>query len=94
MGTLAASFMMIRWELLSAFLMFCTSQLTILCRQTSRHAMALIFSGAGLVITCFFVMNLMGITYNAKAVADFWSMVQEVFIDTMSKTPTDIPFYY
>ncbi|MGC6388052.1 YjcB family protein [Ewingella sp. S1.OA.A_B6] len=94
MGTLAAGFMMMRWELLSAFLMFCTSQLNIVCRQSSRNAMAFIFSGVGLVITCFFVMGLMGITYDADAVAHFWAVTQDVFIDTMSKTPTDMPFYY
>ena len=94
MGTLTAGILMMRWELLSAFLMFCTSQLNILCRQSSRNTMAFVCSGLGLTVTCFFVMSLMGMTYNAVAIAQFWSMTKDVFFDVMSKTPTDMPFYY
>ncbi|MDN5679249.1 MAG: YjcB family protein [Ewingella sp.] len=91
MGTLTAGFMMMRWELLSAFLMFCTSQLNIRCRQSSHNVMAFVCSGIGLTVTCFFVMSLMGISYNAEAVAQFWSVSKDVFFDVMSKTPTDMP---
>ncbi|THD45145.1 YjcB family protein [Rahnella sp. Larv3_ips] len=94
MGTLTAGIVMMRWELLSAFLMFCTSQLNILCRQSSRNTMAFVCSGLGLTVTCFFVMSLMGMTYNAAAITQFWSMTKDVFFDVMSKTPTDMPFYY
>lgn len=94
MGTLTAGILMMRWELLSAFLMFCTSQLNIVCRQSSRNTMAFVCSGLGLTVTCFFVMSLMGMTYNADAIAQFWSMTKDVFFDVMSKTPTDMPFYY
>jgi len=94
MGTLTAGIVMMRWELLSAFLMFCTSQLNILCRQSSRNTMPFVCSGLGLTVTCFFVMSLMGMTYNAAAIAQFWSMTKDVFFDVMSKTPTDMPFYY
>ena len=94
MGTLTAGIVMMRWELLSAFLMFCISQLNILCRQSSRNTMAFVCSGLGLTVTCFFVMSLMGMTYNAAAIAQFWSMTKDVFFDVMSKTPTDMPFYY
>ena len=94
MGTLTAGIVMMRWELLSAFLMFCTSQLNILCRQSSRNTMAFVCSGLGLTVTCFFVMSLMGMTHNATAIAQFWSMTKDVFFDVMSKTPTDMPFYY
>lgn len=94
MGTLTAGIVMMRWELLSAFLMFCTSQLNIVCRQSSRNTMAFVCSGLGLTVTCFFVMSLMGMTYNAEAIAQFWSMTKDVFFDVMSKTPTDMPFYY
>ena len=91
MGTLTAGIVMMRWELLSAFLMFCTSQLNIVCRQSSRNTMAFVCSGLGLTVTCFFVMSLMGISYNAEAVAQFWSVSKDVFFDVMSKTPTDMP---
>ena len=94
MSTIATGFIMMRWELLSAFLMFCTSQLNIVCRQSSRNTMAFVCSGLGLTVTCFFVMSLMGMTYNAAAIAQFWSMTKDVFFDVMSKTPTDMPFYY
>lgn len=94
MGTLTAGIVMMRWELLSAFLMFCTSQLNIVCRQSSRNTMAFVCSGLGLTVTCFFVMSLMGMTYNAAAIAQLWSMTKDVFFDVMSKTPTDMPFYY
>lgn len=93
MSTLAAGFMMMRWELLSALLMFGTSQLNIRCRQSSRNGMAFMYSGLGLAITCFFVMSLMGISYNAQAVGQFWSVSKDVFFDIMSKAPADMPFY-
>lgn len=94
MGTLTAGFIMMRWELLSAFLMFCTSQLNIVCRQSSRNTMAFVCSGIGLTVTCFFVMSLMGMSNNAVAIAQFWSTTKEVFFDVMSKTPTDMSYYY
>lgn len=94
MGTLTAGIVMMRWELLSAFLMFCTSQLNIVCRQSSRNTMAFVCSGLGLTLTCFFVMSLMGMNYDAAAVAQFWANTKDVFFDVMSKTPTDMSYYY
>jgi hypothetical protein len=56
--------------------------------------MAFVCSGIGLTVTCFFVMSLMGMSYNAVAVAQFWANTKDVFFDVMSKTPTDMSYYY
>ncbi len=91
MNTLTTGFMMMRWELLSAFMMFFASQLNVVCRQTSKNALAFVCSGLGLSMTCWFVMGLMGMTFSLEAMAHFWMHSKDIFIDVMSKTPTNWP---
>lgn len=61
-GTLAASFLAMRWERLSAMMMFFASQLHVQCRRSSRNAMAFIFTGVGIGMACWFVTGLLGMT--------------------------------
>ncbi|CAM3604931.1 hypothetical protein BS639_12055 [Rouxiella silvae] len=91
MSTLTTGFMMMRWELLSALMMFLASQMNVVCRQTSKNTLAFMCSGLGLSMTCWFVMGLMGMTFSVEAITQFWMTSKDVFIDIMSKTPTNWP---
>jgi hypothetical protein len=91
MNTLTTGFMMIRWELLSAFMMFFASQLHVVCRQTSKNALAFVCSGLGLSMSFWFVMGLMGMDLSLASISHFWLASKDVFIDVMSKTPTNWP---
>ncbi|AVJ17691.1 YjcB family protein [Serratia rhizosphaerae] len=91
MSTIATGFIMMRWELLSAVMMFIASQLNVVCRKASRNGMAFIFSSLGLFTTIWFVMGLMGITLTQEGVSHFWAVSKDVFIDVMSNMPTDWP---
>ena len=68
MGTLTASFYLIRWGLLSAVAMFLASTLKTKCRQNSRFVSGLLCSGVGIAMSCWFVTGLMGITFSAGEV--------------------------
>lgn len=91
MSTIATGLIMMRWELLSAVMMFMASQLNVVCRKTSRNGMAFMFSSLGLFTTCWFVMGSMGISFSQEGFLHFWSVTKDVFFDVMSKTPTDWP---
>jgi len=91
MATLTASFLVMRWELLSAVLMFFASTLKTRLRQDSRHVMAFMCGGIGLVVTCWFVTGLMGITLSMENVHNFLEISKHAFIDVMSQAPADWP---
>lgn len=91
MSTLTTGFMMMRWELLSALMMFLASQMNVVCRQTSKNTLAFMCSGLGLSMTCWFVMGLMGMTFSIEAISQFWMTSKGVFIDIMSQTPPNWP---
>lgn len=91
MSTIATGFIMMRWELLSAVMMFIASQLNVVCRKTSRNGMALMFSSLGVFTACWFVMGLMGISFNMAGIIHFLSATKATFIDIMSKAPANYP---
>ncbi|MFS2224160.1 YjcB family protein [Pantoea sp. B65] len=87
MGTIAASVVLMRWELLSAVMMFFASTFKIKCRQSSRNAMAFVFSGIGIGMSCWFVTGLLGITLSVENVSHTWQVTKDVFVEVMSHTP-------
>ncbi|CAI0719058.1 Uncharacterised protein [Serratia entomophila] len=91
MSTIATGFIMMRWELLSALMMFIASQLNVVCRKTSRNGMAFMFSSLGLFTTFWFVMGLMGISFSMEAFTQFWSNAWDMYVEVVSNTPTDWP---
>ena len=78
MSTIATGLVMMRWELLSAVMMFFASQLNVVCRKTSRNGMAFMFSSPGLFTACWFVMGLMGIHLTLEAFTQFWSSARSL----------------
>lgn len=91
MGTLTASVLLMRWELLSAVAMFFASTFKIKCRQSSRNAMAFIFSGIGIGMSCWFVTGLLGITLHMDNVNHFLTGWKDAFVDVMSQAPASWP---
>lgn len=91
MGTLTAGFVMMRWELLSALMMFFASTLNVFCRKSSHNALAFIFSGVGISMACWFVTGLLGITLSFEMVAwrEAWVHVKEIALYVLSHTPPD-----
>ncbi|MEL5451393.1 YjcB family protein [Serratia bockelmannii] len=91
MSTIATGLAMMRWELLSAVMMFFASQLNVVCRKTSRNGMAFMFSSLGLFTACWFVMGLMGIHLTLEAFTQFWSSAWDRYVDVVSTMPADWP---
>lgn len=91
MGTIAASVVLMRWELLSAVMMFFASTFNVKCRKASRNAMAFMFTGIGIGMACWFVMGLAGITVSAAGLQNFWHITKDVFIQVISTTPPEYP---
>jgi len=90
MGTLASSFVMMRWELLSAVMMFFASTLNVVCRNNSRNALAFIFSGVGISMACWFVTGLLGITLSFEVSwREMWANSKDIIIYILSHTPPD-----
>ncbi|MBK0032851.1 YjcB family protein [Erwinia sp. S43] len=91
MGTITASVMLMRWELLSAVMMFIASTFNVQCRKASRNAMAFVFTGIGIGMSCWFVTGLLGISLSMENLYNFWHITKDVFINVMSQTPPDWP---
>jgi hypothetical protein len=91
MATLTTSLIVMRWELLSAVMMFFASTLKTKLRQDSHHVMAFMCGGIGLGMTCWFVTGLMGITLTMESMHNFMSISKDVFIQVMSQAPAEWP---
>jgi hypothetical protein len=91
MATLTTSLIVMRWELLSAVMMFFASTMKIRLRQNSHHVMALLCGGIGVGMSCWFVTGLLGITLSMENLHNFMEISKNAFIEVMSQTPTDWP---
>ncbi len=76
-----------RWGLLSAMVMFLASTVKIKCRQNSHTFFSVICSGIGVVMSCWFVTGLMGITLGAEQWHLFVINARETFINVMAQAP-------
>ncbi len=88
MGTLTAGFLLVRWELLSAVIMFFASTFNVMCRNASRNTLAFIFSGLGIGMACWFVTGLMGISVDVSAQA-LWHGCKNALLFILSQSPPD-----
>jgi len=91
MGTMAAGFETMRWELLSAVMMFFSSTLNVVCRKSSKNALAFVFSGVGISMACWFVTGLLGITLSMELAhgRDVWAGLRELGEYIIAHTPPD-----
>ncbi|AXU96728.1 YjcB family protein [Erwinia persicina] len=91
MATITTSVILMRWELLSAVMMFFASTFNVRCRKASRNVMAFAFTGIGIGMSCWFVTGLLGITLSMENLHNFWHITKEVFVEVMSRAPADWP---
>ncbi|WP_075182918.1 YjcB family protein [Pantoea sp. 1.19] len=91
MGTLTASMLMMRWELFSAVMMFFASTFHVKCRQRRHPVLAVLFSGIGIGMSCWFVTGLLGISLSSDQLYALWNTLKGSFLDTLSRAPTDWP---
>ena len=89
MATITTGVVLLRWQLLSAVLMFLASTLNIRFRKSDYIGLAVIRSGLGLVFACWFATGLLGITL--VDMSTIWKNIETVMVDVMSHTPPDWP---
>ncbi len=91
MATFATSLLVMRWGILSAILMFCASSVKIKLRQKRHPVMALVCSGIGVGLSCWFVTGLLGITLSMDNVHNFMQISKQAFIEAMNEAPAEWP---
>lgn len=89
MATFTTSVVLLRWQLLSALLMFMASTLNIRFRKADYIGLAVISSGMGLAAACWFATGLLGIT--VMDLSHIWHNMVEVMAEVSQKAPPDWP---
>ncbi|HEC7465762.1 TPA: YjcB family protein [Salmonella enterica subsp. enterica serovar Saintpaul] len=89
MAAITTGVVLLRWQLLSAVLMFLASTLNIRFRKSDYIGLAVISSGLGEVSACWFATGLLGITM--MDLAAIWHNIEAVMVETMSQTPPEWP---
>lgn len=82
MAAITTGVVLLRWQLLSAVLMFLASTLNIRFRKSD-------YIGLGVVSACWFATGLLGITM--MDLAAIWHNIEAVMVETMSQTPPEWP---
>lgn len=88
MATITTGVVLLRWQLLSAVLMFLASTLNIRFRKSDYIGLAVISSGLGVVSACWFATGLLGITL--MDVSAIWNNIEAVMVEAMSHTPARV----
>lgn len=89
MAAITTGVVLLRWQLLSAVLMFLASTLNIRFRKSDYIGLAVISSGLGVVSACWFATGLLGIPM--MDLAAIWHNIEAVMVETMSQTPPEWP---
>ncbi|CBG90158.1 putative membrane protein [Citrobacter rodentium ICC168] len=89
MATITTGVVLLRWQLLSAVLMFLASTLNIRFRKSDYIGLAVISSGLGVVAACWFATGLLGITM--MDMSAIWKNIEAVMVEVMSQTPPEWP---
>ncbi|EIA3913520.1 YjcB family protein [Salmonella enterica] len=89
MAAITTGVILLRWQLLSAVLMFLASTLNIRFRKSDYIGLAVISSGLGVVSAYWFATGLLGITM--MDLAAIWHNIEAVMVETMSQTPPEWP---
>ncbi|EIA9095962.1 hypothetical protein K7016_003372 [Escherichia coli] len=82
MATLTTGVVLLRWQLLSAVMMFLASTLNIRFRRADYVGLAVISSGLGVVSACWFAM---------ADITAIWHNIESVMIEEMNQTPPQWP---
>ncbi len=89
MATLTTGVVLLRWQLLSAVMMFLASTLNIRFRRADYVGLAVISSALGVVSACWFAMGLLGITM--ADITAIWHNIESVMVEEMNQTPPQWP---
>lgn len=89
MATLTTSVVLLRWQILSAVLMFMASTMNIQFRKADYIGLAVISSGLGLVAACWFATGLLGITL--LDASSIWHNVVNIMAEMSAKAPPEWP---
>ncbi|WP_437887327.1 YjcB family protein [Phytobacter sp. V91] len=89
MATLTTSVVLLRWQILSAVLMFMASTLNIRFRKADYIGLAVISSGLGMVAACWFATGLLGITL--LDASSIWHNVLNIMEEMSQKAPPEWP---
>lgn len=89
MATITTGVVLLRWQLLSAVLMFLASTMNIRFRKSDYIGLAVISSGMGVIAACWFATGLLGITL--IDVATIWNNIKDIMIEASSHTPPEWP---
>ena len=90
MATLTTGVVLLRWQLLSAVMMFLASTLNIRFRRSDYVGLAVISSGLGVVYRLS-VRNGVAWHRNEPDVAAIWHNIESVMIEEMNQTPPQWP---
>lgn len=88
MATLTTSVILMRWQILSAVLMFLASTLNVQFRKSHYQALAFVSSGLGIAASCWFATGLLGMSLDIPAI---WANMKSIMVEVMSHTPPDWP---
>ncbi|MTD41310.1 hypothetical protein GIX45_22380 [Erwinia sp. CPCC 100877] len=88
MATITTGVVLMRWQLLSALLMFFASTLNIQFRRSESPVLAVLCTGLGIAASCWFATGLLGMSLDFAAI---WINIKEAAMEVMSHTPPDWP---
>ena len=89
MATLTTGVVLLRWQLLSAVMMFLASTLNIRFRKSDYIGLAVISSGLGVVSACWFATGLLGITM--MDITAIWHTIESVMVEAINQAPPEWP---
>ena len=89
MATLTTGVVLLRWQLLSAVMMFLASTLNIRFRRADYVGLAVLSSGLGVVSACWFATGLLGITM--MDITAIWHNIESVMVEAINQAPPEWP---
>lgn len=89
MTAITTGVLLMRWPLVSAFLMFLASTLNIQFKKSDYAFLAVVSSGLGIAAALWFATGLLGLTLVDFAV--MWASFKDVMVEIMSHTPPEWP---
>lgn len=88
MATFTTGVVLMRWQLISALLMFFASTLNVRFRKADAPFLAVVSSGLGIAASCWFATGLLGLSVDFALI---WANVKTVMVDVISQTPPEWP---
>ncbi len=88
MATITTGVVLMRWQLISAVLMFLASTLNVRFRKADYPFLAVVSSGLGIAASCWFATGLLGLSADLPLI---WAHVKDVTMEVISQAPPEWP---